>query len=204
MPADRLARLLRASRFGFVILGGLYTVGLLIVNIDLARYGLLSLDLGRAEYVMAGALWCFLIVATIAGIDYCTNSIKIKRAHRARPSGNAGARSRSPRARHEYHVTTLHGRSMVVPSSTPSTRPKTYWTSGSARPMGRVRGSPMLTQTHRRLVAAGRLDGSSPARVLPFKPRLLRSPGGSCRAGTTLSTGANLGPSVPRSQVLSC
>src|SRR5438128_6674842 len=76
MPADRLARLLRASRFGFVILGGLYTVGLLIVNIDLAGYGLLSLDLGRAEYVMAGALWCFLMVATIAGIDYCIESIK--------------------------------------------------------------------------------------------------------------------------------
>jgi hypothetical protein len=71
-----LSPILRASRLGLVILGALYTVGLLIVNIDLARYGLLSVDLARAEYVMAGALWSFLMVATLAGLDYCSRCIK--------------------------------------------------------------------------------------------------------------------------------
>ena len=54
MPADRLARLLRASRFGFVILGGLYTVGLLIVNIDLAGYGRFARHDDREDHDLVG------------------------------------------------------------------------------------------------------------------------------------------------------
>jgi len=54
VTAAVLSPILRASRFGLVIVGTLYTVGLLIVNTDLALYGLLSVDLARAEYVMAG------------------------------------------------------------------------------------------------------------------------------------------------------
>src|SRR5438128_645225 len=76
VTAAALSPILRASRFGLVILGTLYTAGLLIVNIDLALYGLLSVDLARAECVMAGALWSFLMIATVAALDYCTNSYK--------------------------------------------------------------------------------------------------------------------------------
>jgi len=45
------------ARVLVAVLGGLYTVGLLIVNIDLARYGVSNLDLARPEYAMAGAFW---------------------------------------------------------------------------------------------------------------------------------------------------
>jgi hypothetical protein len=49
-----------------VILGaGVYGVGLLIVNLELARYGVASLNLARPEYVLAGVLWA---VVTILGI----------------------------------------------------------------------------------------------------------------------------------------
>jgi len=68
-PPERVHALIRASRFGLVILGSLYTAGLLIVNLDLAQYGLISVGLARAEYVMAGALWVFLMISTIAAFD---------------------------------------------------------------------------------------------------------------------------------------
>jgi hypothetical protein len=51
-----------------LFLGVLYTAGLLIVNIDLARYGTTSLDLARPEYVLAGALWALMLVPSIAAI----------------------------------------------------------------------------------------------------------------------------------------
>jgi hypothetical protein len=47
-----------------LIVGGLYTVGLIVVNLDLARYGIVDLDLARPEYVLAGALWAFWILAS--------------------------------------------------------------------------------------------------------------------------------------------
>jgi hypothetical protein len=40
----------------------LYAIGLLIVNADLASFGLVSLHLARPEYVLAGVLWAFLSV----------------------------------------------------------------------------------------------------------------------------------------------
>jgi len=58
-----------ATKFGrlaFLGLGALYTLGLLIVNSDLGRYGIVTLNLARPEYVMAGALWCFLTIGMLA------------------------------------------------------------------------------------------------------------------------------------------
>jgi hypothetical protein len=52
------------AQVGVVGLGALYAIGLLIVNLDLARHGVVSLDLGRPEYVMAGGLWVFITVLT--------------------------------------------------------------------------------------------------------------------------------------------
>src|SRR5574337_2222702 len=52
------------ARLGVVLIAGLYAVGLLIVNINLAQYGLVRLDLGRPEYIMAGALWGFFAITT--------------------------------------------------------------------------------------------------------------------------------------------
>jgi hypothetical protein len=49
--------------------GLLYTFGLLIVNADLAFFGLVSLDLARADYILAGALWGFIsVVIPLSGI----------------------------------------------------------------------------------------------------------------------------------------
>lgn len=48
---------LEAGKAGVYLLACLYAVGLLIVNLDLGRYGVVMLDLARAEYVMAGTLW---------------------------------------------------------------------------------------------------------------------------------------------------
>jgi len=41
-------------------------VGLLIVNADLGKYGLLSMSLARPEYVLTGAMWALLMVLTIS------------------------------------------------------------------------------------------------------------------------------------------
>ena len=42
-------------------MGVLYIFGLLIINIDLARYQVVNLDLARPEYVVAGLLWVLVI-----------------------------------------------------------------------------------------------------------------------------------------------
>jgi len=52
------------ARLTVVVIAGLYAVGLLIVNINLAQYGLVRLDLGRPEYIVAGALWGFFAITT--------------------------------------------------------------------------------------------------------------------------------------------
>jgi hypothetical protein len=59
-----------------VVVGGLYTVGLLIVNINLSQHGLVTLNLARAEYVMAGALWCFLTAVICGGFDVLYETIR--------------------------------------------------------------------------------------------------------------------------------
>ena len=47
------------------LFAGLYLVGLLIVNINLAQYDLVTLDLARSEYILTGTLWAF-----FAGLTY--------------------------------------------------------------------------------------------------------------------------------------
>jgi hypothetical protein len=42
------------------MLGTLYVVGLLIVNIEMANYGLFSMGLARAEYILVGTTWAAL------------------------------------------------------------------------------------------------------------------------------------------------
>lgn len=49
-------------RLGFALLGGCYVVGLLILNSYLAQFGISSLNILDVQYIMAGALWIFLIV----------------------------------------------------------------------------------------------------------------------------------------------
>jgi hypothetical protein len=48
----------------------LYAIGLLIVNLDLARYGVVAVDLARPEYIMVGLLWALLVTLTITAIWY--------------------------------------------------------------------------------------------------------------------------------------
>jgi len=54
------------ARLGFILVGWCYVVGLLILNLHLGQYGVFSLNLLQVEYVMAGALWTFLV-----GFTYC-------------------------------------------------------------------------------------------------------------------------------------
>jgi hypothetical protein len=58
------------------MVGALYAIGLLIVNIDLGRYGLTSLNLARAEYAMAGGLWALLTLAVNAAFDAVVGHIR--------------------------------------------------------------------------------------------------------------------------------
>src|SRR5258708_29804099 len=56
---ERVQSLGKAAVFG---VGLLYVVGLVILNLDLGRHGLVSLDLARPEYILVGSLWMFLTV----------------------------------------------------------------------------------------------------------------------------------------------
>jgi hypothetical protein len=56
-------------RVATLIVGVLYAVGLLIVNIDLARYGLLITEIARAQYILTGAGWATFTLVP-AGIGY--------------------------------------------------------------------------------------------------------------------------------------
>src|SRR5574337_723194 len=63
------------ARLVVVVIAGLYAVGLLIVNINQAQYGLVRLDLGRPEYIMAGVLWgSFVIISTLFGLPAARTS----------------------------------------------------------------------------------------------------------------------------------
>jgi hypothetical protein len=67
----------RAATQFVVTLGGIiYGVGLLIVNIDLARYGVFSVSLTRPEYVLAGGLWAFITVLGVGAYDYSLHGAK--------------------------------------------------------------------------------------------------------------------------------
>jgi hypothetical protein len=73
LDTERLSGLLRLGAGAF---GVLYVVGLLIVNIDLGRHGLLNLGLTRSEYVMSGALWALLMLPTCVALQVADSSAK--------------------------------------------------------------------------------------------------------------------------------
>ena len=49
------------SELAVVTVGITYVIGVLVVNCDLARFGIISLDLARPEYVLAGVLGVLLL-----------------------------------------------------------------------------------------------------------------------------------------------
>jgi len=53
-----------ATRSSILVVGTLYVIGLLILNIEMASYGVFSMGLGRAEYVLVGTTW-----AALTGFD---------------------------------------------------------------------------------------------------------------------------------------
>ncbi len=57
------------ARFSVLAIGSLYAIGLVIVNVDLGRYGLVHLSLARPEYVMAGGLWAVLVAGSVGAIQ---------------------------------------------------------------------------------------------------------------------------------------
>jgi hypothetical protein len=63
-------------RFGLIIFGLLYSLRLLIVNIDLGRYGLVNLKLARPEYIMVGILGMFLSLGTLGAIQVLSEAIR--------------------------------------------------------------------------------------------------------------------------------
>ena len=58
------------AQFGVFGLGLLYAVGMVIVNFHLRQYEVVSLELARPEYVMAGALWAFLTAISVGGVHW--------------------------------------------------------------------------------------------------------------------------------------
>jgi len=69
---------LTALRFGVFSAVILYAVGLLIVNFDLWRYGIVSLDLTRPEYIMAGTAWAFMTLMTLVSLKFFALRIREK------------------------------------------------------------------------------------------------------------------------------
>lgn len=65
-----------ASSFFVIVLGGVYVLGLLIINIDLGRNGLISLNLGRPEYILAGALWAFLSIGMLGAVMVLSDAVR--------------------------------------------------------------------------------------------------------------------------------
>lgn len=59
-----------AARLGFIIVTWCYVVGLLILNLHLAQYGLFRPAFLRVEYVLSGALWTFLVGFTLCLFHY--------------------------------------------------------------------------------------------------------------------------------------
>lgn len=69
-------------RLGVVGLGVLYVAGVVIVNIDLGRYGVVNLDLARPEYLLAGGLWVFMTLVVSTTIQFSLDSAKQRYAAR--------------------------------------------------------------------------------------------------------------------------
>ncbi len=58
------------SKTAALLLGVFYVIGLIIVNSELALYGVSSMDLARPEYVLTGALWAFLTLLPVVVVRY--------------------------------------------------------------------------------------------------------------------------------------
>ena len=54
-----------AAKVAVFVVGVAYAVGLVIVNIDLARHGVTNVSLTRPEYVLVGSLW---LAVTMIGV----------------------------------------------------------------------------------------------------------------------------------------
>jgi len=73
---DSLHLVAQYARFAAIGLGVLYAVGLLVVNADLSRYGLVSMGLARPEYVLTGAMWAFLMLFTLSVFSVIAATIR--------------------------------------------------------------------------------------------------------------------------------
>jgi hypothetical protein len=70
VPRSPAARTLAGiAQLGALAVGIVYMIGVLIVNLNLGQYGIISLDLARPEYALAGALWAFLTLAALWGVQ---------------------------------------------------------------------------------------------------------------------------------------
>jgi hypothetical protein len=70
-----LPGLMDLARAGTAIFAGLYAAGLMIVNLELGNYGLSTLSLARAQYVLVGTLWSIFMVATLAAYELVHSQI---------------------------------------------------------------------------------------------------------------------------------
>ena len=78
-PESSVGVLQTAQAFGgtlALVLGILYAFGLLIVNVNLAQYGLTSSNLARTEYALAGALWIGLCGIMAAGLELIVRTVR--------------------------------------------------------------------------------------------------------------------------------
>src|SRR3989338_6954425 len=73
------------AHLGVMSLGLLYAVGLLIVNLDLARYGLVSLDLARPEYLITGGLYALLCGLPLVAWDIAASKHRTETANSGLP-----------------------------------------------------------------------------------------------------------------------
>ena len=79
---NRIARFSEAAQLIAFVVGGLYALGLVIVSVDLGRYGIVHLDLARPEYIVSGALWVTVVLApvvtSVLGLLSAWDSIKVR------------------------------------------------------------------------------------------------------------------------------
>jgi hypothetical protein len=68
------------SRSAILLGGACYVAGLLVANLYLGQYGVHNLSILRAQYVLVGALWVFLVASAASFIILASNSVKS--AHR--------------------------------------------------------------------------------------------------------------------------
>lgn len=75
--AERVAQLAETgTRVAVAITGSCYAAGLLIVNFDLAQYGVFNLQLLQTQYVLAGVLWAFWVGMATALLAYCIHKVR--------------------------------------------------------------------------------------------------------------------------------